>query len=222
MTTQVNSLPGENASPPTSLAERAYEAIRDMVVTLAIPPGAAISEEALMRQLDLGRTPIHEAIKRLESERLVAIYPRRGTFATEVNITDLALITEIRLALVPLAARSAARLCTTAERDELRGLVAALDRLDGSSTESMRMDNVVQRAIYSHARNPYLEANLRQYYNLVHRIWYLFLERLPHLAEHIAEHKALLEAIVDGDEDRAGRLAYDHVAGFEEAVRSIL
>lgn len=222
MTTQVNGLPGQNASPPTSLAELAYEAIRDMVVTLEISPGAAISEEALMKQLDLGRTPVHEAIKRLESERLVAIYPRRGTFATEVNITDLALITEIRLALVPLAARSAAKRCTSAEREELRGLVAALDELDGSSAESMRMDTVVQRTIYGYARNPYLEANLRQYYNLVQRIWYLFLERLPQLSEHIAEHKALLEAIIDGDEDRAGQLAYDHVSGFEQAVRSIL
>ncbi len=222
MTTQVNSLPAENAAPPTSLAERAYEAIRNMVVTLAIPPGAAISEEALMRELDLGRTPVHEAIKRLESERLVAIYPRRGTFATEVNITDLALITEIRLALVPLAARSAARRCTTAEREELRGLVAAFEELDSSSAQSMRMDALVQRTIYGFARNPYLEANLRQYYNLVHRIWYLFLERLPQLSEHIAEHKALLEAIIAGDEDLAARLAYEHVSGFEQAVRSIL
>ena len=62
------------------LADRAYAELRDRIVTLAIPPGAPINEDALGRDLEMGRTPVREAIKRLALERLVTVFPRRGTF----------------------------------------------------------------------------------------------------------------------------------------------
>jgi DNA-binding GntR family transcriptional regulator len=67
-----------DSSPPRSLAQSAYESLRDMLVTVRIRPGAPLSEEQLTRHLGMGRTPVREAIKRLEAERLVVIYPRRG------------------------------------------------------------------------------------------------------------------------------------------------
>src|SRR5688572_5909610 len=81
---------------PLSLAERAYRDIRDRLVMLDIRPGAPINDDLLARSLGAGRTPVLEALKRLEYERLVVAFPRRGTFATEVNITDLAHISEVR------------------------------------------------------------------------------------------------------------------------------
>ena len=65
-----------------SLAERAYRAIRDRLVMLEIRPGAPINEEQLGQSLGVGRTPVREALKRLQYERLITTYPRRGTFAT--------------------------------------------------------------------------------------------------------------------------------------------
>ncbi|MCW2879310.1 MAG: GntR family transcriptional regulator, partial [Sphaerisporangium sp.] len=85
-----------DSSAGTSLSDRAYAVIRDLLITLEISPGALINEEAVARHLAMGRTPVREAIKRLELEKLVAIYPRRGTFATDVNITDLGRISEVR------------------------------------------------------------------------------------------------------------------------------
>lgn len=205
-----------------SLADQAYEAIRDLIITLQIRPGAPISGEDLMRRLNLGRTPVHQALKRLESERLVAVYARRGTFATEVNITDLALLTEVRLQLEGQAAHCAAKRRTRAEQDELRELVREIDRPDAADHELMALDTEVHRAIYRCAHNSYLAYTLEQYYNLVLRIWYLFLDRLPHVSEHIAEDKALLEAIIEGDADLAHRIASEHVSGFEHAIRSVL
>lgn len=84
--------PGE----PPSLAELAYRAIQDRLVRLDIRPGAPINEEELCLRLGMGRTPVREALKRLEHERLVVAYPRRGTFATEINVTDLRHISEVR------------------------------------------------------------------------------------------------------------------------------
>lgn len=93
---------GEPGSEELSLAERAYRALRDRLVMLEIRPGAPVHEEQLAQSLGVGRTPVREALKRLQHERLITTYPRRGTFATEVNITDLAHISEVRLELEPL------------------------------------------------------------------------------------------------------------------------
>ena len=89
----------ESVSSPAvepTLAERAYRDIRDRLIMLEIPPGAPVNEDVLAQSLGFGRTPVREALKRLQYERLIVAYPRRGTFATEVNITDLAHISEVR------------------------------------------------------------------------------------------------------------------------------
>src|SRR3954447_8137142 len=90
------------------LADRAYVALRDRIVALRIPPGAPINEDALGRELRMGRTPVREAIKRLALENLVTVFPRRGTFASEINITDLAHISDVRQQLEGHAAYRAA------------------------------------------------------------------------------------------------------------------
>ena len=72
-----------------SLADVAYESIRDRLLVLDIKPGELLNDEALAKSLGVGRTPVREALKRLELDRLVITYPRRGTFATRVDVTDL-------------------------------------------------------------------------------------------------------------------------------------
>ena len=208
-----------------SLAERAYLGLRDRLVTLDIRPGTPINDEHLAASLGVGRTPIREALKRLETERLVVAYPRRGTFATEVNITDLSHISEVRQHLEPAAAAGAARRTTASDRAALGGLLDALHRNggeNGDSGELMRLDMSVHRAIYAATHNPYLEETLVRYDNLATRIWCLFLDRLPDLAGHVGEHSPLLQAIVAGEPDKAAQLSADHVAHFEQAIRAAI
>ena len=78
-------------------ADRAYQLIRDKIVTLDMQPGSVIQEAEMMTQLGLGRTPIREALKRLETEKLVEVTPRRGMFVAEIAITDLPQICEVRV-----------------------------------------------------------------------------------------------------------------------------
>ncbi|MFE7275507.1 GntR family transcriptional regulator [Streptomyces sp. NPDC057623] len=208
-----------------SLAERAYRAIRDRLVLLEIRPGAPINEEQLGQSLGVGRTPVREALKRLQYERLIATYPRRGTFATEVNITDLAHISEVRQELEPLAAAQAARRATAADRETLTALRGELDRADPrrqNATELLHLDLQVHRAVYAATHNPYLDDTLVRYDNLATRIWCLFIDRLPDMAGHVGEHGPLIEAIVAGDPERAAQLARNHVTGFERAVRAAI
>jgi DNA-binding GntR family transcriptional regulator len=165
-------------------------------------------------------------LKRLEGDRLVVSYPRRGTFATGMDIADLAYISEIRLQLEPLAARRAAERAprtTRGELDELAVRVEAVDIARADRTQVMRWDLSVHRAIYRAANNPHLEDVLIRYDNLATRIHCMFLERLSTLdMQVVAEHVALLRAIAAGEADRAEDLAREHVLGFERAIRAVL
>ncbi|MFG3115518.1 GntR family transcriptional regulator [Streptomyces sp. NPDC048197] len=208
-----------------SLAERAYRAIRDRLVMLEIRPGAPINEDQLAQSLGVGRTPVREALKRLQYERLITTYPRRGTFATDVNITDLAHISEVRLELEPLAAAQAARRATAADRATLTAVRRELESVDSrrrDADELMRLDLQVHRAIYAATHNPYLEDTLVRHDNLATRIWCLFVERMSDMAGHVEEHGPLIEAIVAGDPDQAAQLARGHVEGFERAIREAI
>ncbi|WP_199506209.1 GntR family transcriptional regulator [Geodermatophilus sp. TF02-6] len=214
-----------DSSAPTSLADKAYVAIRDRLIMLAIRPGDPIDDDALAQDLGVGRTPVREALKRLEVDRLVVSYPRRGTFATGMDISDLAHISEIRAQLEPLAARRAAERSARTASTELEELAARIDHLDVAlvdPTELMRWDLAVHRAIYRAAGNPHLEDVLIRYDNLATRIHCVFLDRLPTVDVHVREHVDLLRAIAAGDADRADDLARRHVLGFEQAIRAVI
>jgi DNA-binding GntR family transcriptional regulator len=206
------------------LADRAYADLRDRIVTLQIPPGAPIDEDVLGGELGIGRTPVREAIKRLALENLVTVFPRRGTFASEINITDLADISDVRIQLEGHAAYRAAQRIGAAQREELDALLAQLDRSQGSDdTEAlMALDTRVHRFIHRAAVNPYLEESLGRYFNLSLRIWYLVLDRLPHLFTRVHEHAELLQAIAAGDADRARAIITEHIETFEREIRAVL
>ena len=115
------------AEAPPLLSERAYAALRDRLITIAIAPGQPIDEDALTRELGMGRTPVREAIRRLALEGLIVVYPRRGTFASAINITSLSDIADVRAQLEPHAAQRAAELADAADRAQAQALIAELD-----------------------------------------------------------------------------------------------
>jgi DNA-binding GntR family transcriptional regulator len=206
------------------LADRAYADLRDRIVTLRIAPGAPIDEDVLGGELGIGRTPVREAIKRLALENLVTVFPRRGTFASDINITDLADISDVRMQLEGHAAYRAAQRITPALRTELDDLLAELDGSRGSDDTRalMALDTRVHRFVHRAAGNPYLEESLGRYFNLSLRIWYLVLDRLPHLLTRVHEHEDLLRAIADGDPERARAIITEHIETFEREIRSVL
>jgi DNA-binding GntR family transcriptional regulator len=199
-------------------ADRAYLAIRGLIVSLELPPEAVIDERALMQRLGLGRTPIREALRRLAQEQLVEVFPRRGMFVTGVDVRDLAHISEVREALEPEAARLAAERATGAEREELTALADEI----GGGGDLMGLDERVHRAIYRAAHNDLMETTLSQYYVLALRIWMIALDRAEDLEDAVEAHRDLLYAIVHGSGDDAAVLMRAHVQDFEQAMRRVL
>src|SRR5215467_7269332 len=115
-----------------SLADKAYHAIRGLIVSLELAPGALIDERELIERLEIGRTPVREALRRLAQERLVEVYPRRGMFVTAVD----------------------------ADRAGIDELIAELDAGPTGDRELMALDERIHRAVYEAAHNDLLEATL--------------------------------------------------------------
>ncbi|MFT4167114.1 MAG: GntR family transcriptional regulator [Microlunatus sp.] len=223
--TPLDHLHPEERGPVTSLANLAYQQIKDQLILLDIRPGDPINDVALAAELGVGRTPVREALKRLETDHLVVSYPRRGTFATVVDVTELSAISDLRQLLEPHAARRAAERATAAERAEMRETAAAVHKLrvaDGDRTTFINVDSAIHKLIYRATGNPHLADVLIRYDNLATRIWCLAIDKLPDLAEHIRSHSTLLEAVADGDGDTAAHLALEHVVSFEQAIRRVL
>jgi DNA-binding GntR family transcriptional regulator len=206
-----------------SLAERAYYAIRDRIVSLELSPGAVIDERALIEALGIGRTPIREALRRLAQEKLVEVYPRRGMFVTGVDVRDLARLSEVRAVLESEAARLAAKRASELERDELGTLIGELHAPGRrSGPELVALDERIHRAVYRCAHNQFLEATLEGYFVLALRIWYLALDQAMELEGAVLAHGALLEAIRGGEGERAAALMADHVHDFARSMRGVL
>src|SRR5919112_3346104 len=106
----------EDRSSTSSLASLAYQQIKDRLILLDIRPGDPINDVGLAAELGVGRTPVREALKRLETDHLVVSYPRRGTFATVVDVTELGAISDVRQVLEPHAARRAAENASPTQR----------------------------------------------------------------------------------------------------------
>jgi len=208
----------ETAVEASLLADRAYVAIRDLIVSLRLAPGSLIDERRLVETLGIGRTPVREALRRLAQEQLIEVFPRRGMFVTGVDVRDLARISEVRAALEPEAARLAAERATDEERDDLAALGDRIRR----GADLMNLDERIHRAIYAAAHNDLLEKTLGEYYVLALRIWMIALERAEDLEDAVEAHRDLIQAIVVANGDRAAEIMRAHVQDFEQAMRKVL
>lgn len=207
-----------------SLSDRAYYAIRELIVTLELAPGSVVSERELQERLGVGRTPVREALRDLAREQLVEVFPRRGIFVSGVDVGDIAGLSEVRLVLESKAARLAAERRNDADRAETERLLDELAGLTGEhdGRRLIDLDQRIHRNVYRCTHNPFLQATLEEYYVLTLRIWFLALDRVERLDDAIHEHHAILEAIRDRDADRAEEVMRSHVVGFERAMRAVL
>jgi DNA-binding GntR family transcriptional regulator len=212
---------------PGTLAERAYVDLREEIIGVRLPPGTLLREDELMQRLGVGRTPVREAVQRLQRDGFVTVIPRRGTLVSEISITDLAGIYEVRKKLESWASRLAAERITDAERQEARGLIEELGSLHADDYETLlAVDRRVHRFVYRVTRNAFLADTLDQYHNLSLRILHVAMKRYPPLTPRlddvVHEQRTVLEAIIGGDGETAERVAIEHIATFERAIREVI
>ena len=203
-------------------SDKAYDILRKRLVRLHYAPMEPLNERNLTRDLEIGLAPIREALRRLEGDHLVVIYPRRGIFAAEIGLRDQQSIKEVRVEIEGLAAALAASRATAQEREELVEFAERL-YLETDMEKRMSDDEAFHRTIYTLARNPFLESTLIQHYSLAIRLWYFcaFNAWVPD-ATHVVDHRELAVAIAAGDSDGARELLREHVRQGSDKVRDLL
>lgn len=203
--------------------EKAYEAIKESILTLALPPGSVINARDLAANLNLGRTPVRDALKQLEADHLVVTVHRRGTSVADISLTDLRQLYEVRQVVEPACAFWAAKRMDANSIAEIRSLVEDILHTDpGDNALLLRKERHIHRLIARGSGNKYLETEACHYYDLSARIWYMVLNQLTSDVIDIRGHSELMEAIACRDADAAATLMRQHVDVFYRELKAII
>jgi DNA-binding GntR family transcriptional regulator len=204
---------------PESLGDIAYTGIRQRITSLALPPGSAVNEAALAAELGVGLAPVRSALRRLAWENLIVILPRRGTLVTELDVSDIVEIFELRVELEGLSARLAGERADAQQRASLSALIERTRGAlaEGDQTALIELDRELHAAIAEAAGNTLLAAQLDWLYSHVQRLWSVTLDRIGALRASVAEHESIVDAIVRGDGAGAHERMQAHVRRFQAA-----
>jgi DNA-binding GntR family transcriptional regulator len=217
------------------LSEKAYHLIKQRIVTLELAPLSVIDERVLGEELELGRTPIREALHRLSAEGLVNIAPRlsaeglvniaprRGMFVADISITDLARIFEVRIVLEQLCARLAAQRISQEQLVQMEVALRGLEELPaGEARDLMAIDERFHRLLYEAADNEFLMDTLNRLHALSMRLWHLVLNRLTDVQSAVGQHRQIAAAVGAGDGAKAAELIRQHIEEFQRSIKAAL
>ncbi|MBQ8053364.1 MAG: GntR family transcriptional regulator [Lachnospiraceae bacterium] len=194
-----------------SLKNQAYAYIKGKIISLEYKPNTIISESALLKELDMSRTPVRESLITLERENFVQIMPKRGILIKPISITDVNMIYDSRLLIEPFLLKNYSNYI---DLGELRDCYEMMKKAEetGDSRDFFAIDDRFHRILCMSGPNTYLTSALDHIYNQSQRIRIL---STPNVGERYspatAEHLKLCEAILDHDIERAVQLLTEHL-----------
>lgn len=195
------------------LRETAFLTLRKLILTGKLHPGERLTEVRLGKILGTSRTPIREAIRKLELEGLVAITPGSGARVARITEEDLQDVMEVRSALDQLCASLASQRITEEEKKELirsRDAFEASTRF-GDQQEIAENDVHFHDVIAAAARNRRLDQVMTGLADTIYRFRYEYIRDDLHYEELIEEHRVICQAVLEGDSETASRAARDHI-----------
>ena len=207
-----------------TMTDRAYKLIEELIVTLQLPPGTVLSEQLLSQRLEIGRTPIREALQRLAREGLVTILPRRGVLVSEINLRTQLRLLEVRREMERLMARAA---CERASADECRefGELAAGMREAARTADDisfMRLDGRFNQLVSQSSRNEFAARSMGLMHGLSRRFWYQHYKEVADLPRAATLHAEVAEAIARRDAAVAGSASDRLIDYIEDFARKTL
>lgn len=209
-----------------TLTDKAYTYLEELIVTLKLPPGSAVSEAMLSKRLRIGRTPIREALQRLARERLVKILPRRGVIVSDINVNSQLRLLELRREVERLLGRCAARRAAPDERTRFVELAELFEKSarQNDDTTFMRIDREFNELCIRAARNEFTTGAMALMQSLSRRFWYLHYKQAADMPETAKLHADIARAIARGDEDGAASAVdrlLDKIESFTRATISV-
>ncbi|MEW6623738.1 MAG: GntR family transcriptional regulator [Bacillota bacterium] len=202
------------------LRDIVFEALKDAIVKGQLKPGERLMEQQIAEELGVSRTPVREAIRKLELEGFIIMIPRRGAYVSDVSLKDVAQVFEVRAAMESLAAGLAAQRITDEQMEDLeRKFVEAKAALENSDLEmAIRFDSEFHEIIYQASRNDRLVQILSNLREQIHRYRSASLAHPGRLKDTMEEHKNLLDAIYQRNVGLAEKLAKEHIENAENII----
>lgn len=209
-----------------SLADLAYERIEALVANCELAPGTHLTMQALQARLDLGRTPVHQAVKRLDADTLIRILPRQGLLVRPIDLSRERVLLDLRADVERIVVRLATERANVSQRLQLNHLQRQLEGLDKHITvpQFNAVDRQIDSLLLQCADEPFLTSTLRPLHTLFRRLGGVYHTKAPNadrLTRSVAVHINVLKTVAAG-EVQAAVAASDALMAFIESMFSLL
>lgn len=199
-----------------------YVELKRRILTLELKPGERIYEPAMATALQVSRTPLREAIRRLISENLLEQQPTGGVLVPVLDEAVISELYEVRAAMESLMARNACLNATAINIEELQGILARNAAMVEFADDAMQQGIALHAKIARIAGNSWARRFHDQISSQMERYRHFTNSTRERREEALSQHRKLVEAIAAGDADKAAKIAFDHVIGARDAaVRAI-
>ncbi|MGA8031086.1 MAG: GntR family transcriptional regulator [Casimicrobiaceae bacterium] len=208
------------AGRPPSLSDRAYEQIKQKILSLEFGPGQFLNEMGIASMLGLGRTPVHQAVHRLKGDGLLDVIPRKCILVRPDSLNEVLELIEARLAVEPGIAALAAERVTPDQVAGIRALLSRSGRITHQKhrQQFMAIDRAFHGLVAGGAGNAILAEAIRPMHERSTRIWHLQVWQADDLVVTQAEHEAILDAIARRDKSGAARAMQQHLASLRRRI----
>ena len=205
-----------------TLKNKAYSWLKKKIITLKLPMGSALVESELCLELNIGRTPVREALQQLESEGLVSVLPRKGSFVSNISFVDFEKLLDVRIMLETHVVKRLAGSITIEQIAHLQSLFININaHIDNRDVDQLlSIDRQFHQGLVTLLDNSYLDSIAENLYDLVARTWYLSFHNRNQdgLANTVKDHIELLELLEKGEAEAADKKVRDHVQSFRKKV----
>lgn len=206
------------------LREIVFETLREAIINAILKPGERLMEIQLAEEMGVSRTPVREAIRKLELEGFVVMVPRKGAYVAGISMKDIADVFEIRAAMEGLAAGLAAERITEDELEQLeRILVKVGECVKNNDLEKLiEVDTEFHDTLYKACRNERLVQIVSNLREQIQRFRTASLSTPGRMQFALQEHKKIVEAVSDRNVELAQALAREHIENAENSMLEVL
>jgi len=204
------------------LREMVFESLREAIILGKLRPGERLMEIQLAEEMGVSRTPVREAIRKLELEGFVVMVPRKGAYVAGISVKDIVDVFEVRAALEGLAAGLAAERITSEEMDQLERSLLKINSSEENLDAVVEGDTSFHSLIYQASRNQRLVQIITHLQEQIQRFRMTSLSQPGRTKIALDEHKKIVEAISDRNIELAQNLAREHIENAEHSLLNAL
>ncbi len=206
------------------LPEKIFKVLRNRIIYMEYPPGKLLPEKELCQEFKVSRTPLREAIKKLEDMKLVTVIPRYGSYVSAIDINEIRCAFEVKIKLEGLAGEVAAKRITPDKLTELKTLIEKLDNSvkEESHRSLIEIDTRFHELIYEATQNPILKEILENLHGRCARLWNSALSEMIPIQTILDQLKHIYAALEKREAERVKQMMEDHVRYFINQIKNQL